>query len=181
VINSNSTLTWYLSKMRPYWIPLLRYDLRMGTPLRYHSPTHLLEQLRRKRNESTWSLLRTWSNSPPSNPNPSNDKEMSTEAHSFITIPLETLHEPQASILQCLKEPSCAKTVKDPCTQGQKSRNRHPKKIFQIKQVVYLRRRPILPEGYQILKKKWWKGFVGHQHDQGRRYKFCFPFYFPHI
>jgi hypothetical protein len=36
---------------------------------------------------------------PPSNPNSSNDKEMSTEAHSFITIPLETLYEPQASIL----------------------------------------------------------------------------------
>jgi hypothetical protein len=28
------------------------------------------------------------------NPNTSNDKEMSTEAHSFITIPLETFHEP---------------------------------------------------------------------------------------
>jgi hypothetical protein len=33
---------------------------------------------------------------PSSNPNLSNDKEMSTEAHSFITIPFETLHEPQA-------------------------------------------------------------------------------------
>jgi hypothetical protein len=41
---------------------------------------------------------------PPPNPNTSNDKEMSTQAHSFITIPLETFHEPQASILQCLKE-----------------------------------------------------------------------------
>jgi hypothetical protein len=28
------------------------------------------------------------------NPNMSNDKEVSTEAHSFITIPLETFHEP---------------------------------------------------------------------------------------
>ena len=27
-------------------------------------------------------------------PNPSNDKEVSTEAHSFIIIPLETQHEP---------------------------------------------------------------------------------------
>jgi hypothetical protein len=61
VINSNSTLTWYLSKMRPYWIPVLRYDLRMGKPLRYHSPPHLLQQLRRKRKESTWNLLSTWS------------------------------------------------------------------------------------------------------------------------
>jgi flavin-binding protein dodecin len=61
VINLNSTLTWYLSKMRHYWIPLLRYDLRMGKALRYHSPPHLLQQLRRKRKESTWSLLSTLS------------------------------------------------------------------------------------------------------------------------
>jgi hypothetical protein len=40
---------------------------------------------------------------PPSTPNLSNDKEMSTEAHSFITIPFETFHEPQASVLQYLK------------------------------------------------------------------------------
>jgi hypothetical protein len=33
---------------------------------------------------------------PPLNPKSSNDKKMSTEAHSFITIPLETFHEPQA-------------------------------------------------------------------------------------
>jgi len=118
---------------------------------------------------------------PPSNPNLSNDKEISIEAHSFITIPLKTLHEPQASILQCVKEPSCAKTIKDLCPQGQKSRNRHPKKILQSKQVGYLRRRPILPEGYQILKKKGWKGLVRHPRDQGRRCKFSFPFYFPYI
>jgi hypothetical protein len=33
----------------------------------------------------------------------SNDKEMSTEAHSFITIPLETYHSPQVSSFQCLE------------------------------------------------------------------------------
>jgi hypothetical protein len=113
---------------------------------------------------------------PPSNPNSSNAKEMSTEAHSFITIPLETFHEPQASILQCLEEPSCAKTVKDPYTQGQTSRNRLPKKILRSKQVGYIRWRHIRPDGYQILKKKWWKGLVGHPHDRGRRCKFSFPF-----
>jgi hypothetical protein len=31
---------------------------------------------------------------PPPNPNRSNNKEVSTEAHSFITIPLETQLEP---------------------------------------------------------------------------------------
>jgi hypothetical protein len=50
---------------------------------------------------------------PPSNPNSSNDKEMSTEAHSFITISLETFHDPQASVLQCLNKPSSAKILKD--------------------------------------------------------------------
>jgi hypothetical protein len=55
---------------------------------------------------------------PPPNPNTSNDKEMSTEAHSFI----------------------------------------------------------IPPKGYQVLKKKGWKGLVGHPHDRGRRCKFSFPF-----
>jgi hypothetical protein len=53
---------------------------------------------------------------PPSSPKLSHDKEVSTEAHSFITISLETFHEPQASVLQCLQESSYAKTVKDPCT-----------------------------------------------------------------
>jgi hypothetical protein len=69
----------------------------------------------------------------------SNDKEVSTEAHSFIAIPFETLHEPQASVLQCLKEPSYAKTIKDSCTQGHKSKNHLPKKILRSKQVGYLR------------------------------------------
>jgi hypothetical protein len=69
---------------------------------------------------------------PPPNPNTSNDKEMSTEAHSFITIPLETIHDPQASILKCLKELSYAKTVKDLCTQPRKSRHHRPKKILRV-------------------------------------------------
>jgi hypothetical protein len=75
----------------------------------------------------------------PSTPNLSNDKEICTEAHSFITIPFETLHEPQASVLQCLKEPSYDKFVKDLCTQGHKSRNHLPNKILRSKQVGYLR------------------------------------------
>jgi hypothetical protein len=101
---------------------------------------------------------------------------MSTEAHSFITIPLETFHEPQASILQCLKEPSYAKTVKDLCTQPRKSRNHRPKKILRSKQVGYIRWRNIPLEGYQILKNKGWKGLVGHPRDWGRHCKFSFTF-----
>jgi hypothetical protein len=111
----------------------------------------------------------------------SNDKEVSTEAHSFIIVPLETYHEPKASVLQCLKEPSYAKILKDLCTQVRKSRNHPPKKIFPSKQVGYLRWQNILPECYQILKKKWWKGLVGHPNDRGRYDNFILFFYFLHL
>jgi hypothetical protein len=114
--------------------------------------------------------------SPPPNPNRSNDKEMSTEAHSFITIPLETFHELQASILQCLEEPSFAQSLKDLCTQPRKSRNHRPKTILRSKRVGYIRWRNIPPKGYQVLNKKGWKGLVGHLHDRGRRCKFSFTF-----
>jgi hypothetical protein len=43
---------------------------------------------------------------PPSTPKLFNGKELSSETHSFVTIPLETQHEPQASPFQRLKEPS---------------------------------------------------------------------------
>ena len=54
-------------------------------------------------------------------PNLSNDKEVSNEVPSFITMPFETHHEPQASIPQCLKEPSHGELLKDLCIQGHKS------------------------------------------------------------
>jgi len=114
-------------------------------------------------------------------PNMSTDKEMSTEAHSFITIPLETFHEPRVSVLQCLQMPSSTKSLKDRCTQEQKSRNHRLTKILRSTQVGHLRRRHIFSEGYQILKKKGWKGLVGHPRDRGRRCKFSFPFYFLYI
>ena len=91
---------------------------------------------------------------PPPTANLSNEKEVSIEAHSIITTPLETLYELQASVLQCLKELSHAKLHKNLCTHGHKSRNHVPKKILQSKQLGHLRRRNILPKGYQILKKK---------------------------
>jgi hypothetical protein len=67
---------------------------------------------------------------PPPTPNLSSDKELSTEAHSFITIPLETFHEPQVSFIHYLKEPSHSKTLKDQCKQASKSRNHCPRKIL---------------------------------------------------
>ena len=111
---------------------------------------------------------------PPTTPNLSYNKEMSIKAHSFITIPLETFLEPQASLIQCLKEPFYAKTLKDLCKEVGKPRNRHPKKILLSDKVGYLRWRNILPKGYQILKKKGWKGLVGHPSDRGK----CGIFYF---
>jgi outer membrane biosynthesis protein TonB len=105
---------------------------------------------------------------PPADTSLSNEKEVSTEAYSFIIAPLETHHESKALILQCLKESSYAKILKDLCRQAHKSWNHRQKKIFPNKQVCYLRWRNILPECYQILKKKGWKGLVGHPHDRGR-------------
>jgi hypothetical protein len=104
---------------------------------------------------------------PPADTSLSNDKEVS-KAHSFIIVPLKTHHESKVLILQCLKVPSYAKILKDLCRQWHKSRNHLPKKIFSSKQVGYLRWGNILPECYQILKKKGWKGLVGHPHDRGR-------------
>ena len=52
----------------------------------------------------------------------SNDKEVRTEAHPFITIPLETQ---QASFFQCLKEPSYVEIFKVSRTKRCKYRNRH--------------------------------------------------------
>jgi hypothetical protein len=63
----------------------------------------------------------------------SNDKEVSTEVHSLITIPLETLHVPQASFFQCLEEPYYVEIFKVSRTDRCKYRNRHTKKIFRSK------------------------------------------------
>jgi hypothetical protein len=55
-----------------------------------------------------------------------------------------------------------------------KPRNHCPKKILLSNKIGYIRWRNILPEGYQILKKKGWKGLVGHPSDQGKRSFFFF-------
>ena len=108
----------------------------------------------------------------------SNDKEMSTEAHSFIIIPLETYLEPQVSSFQCLEEPSYVEIFKELHTEDHKSRNRVPKWIPQNK-VNYIRWQNIIPEGYLILKKKGWKGLVGHPYEWGR--DDYFSLYFSHF
>ena len=91
---------------------------------------------------------------PPPTPNLSNDKKMSIEAHSFVTISLETQHEPQASHFQCHEESSYVETFKESRTQRCKYRNRSPKKILLSNKVCYIRWQNILLEGYQVLKKK---------------------------
>jgi hypothetical protein len=49
----------------------------------------------------------------PVNTSMSDDKEVSAKPHSFIIVPFETHHESKALILQCLKEQSYAKILKD--------------------------------------------------------------------
>jgi hypothetical protein len=116
---------------------------------------------------------------PPQNSNPSNDKEVSIEAHSFVTIPLETYHSSQVSSFQCLEKPSYVAIFEDSRTHDHKSRNRGPKRNFRNKFLGCIRWWNILPEGYHILKKKGWKGLVGHPYERGRR-DFV-TFYFPHF
>jgi hypothetical protein len=93
-----------------------------------------------------------------------NDKEMSIEAHSLITIPLETQQIPY---FQCLEEPSYVAIFEDSHIENHKPRNRVPKWIPRNKD-NYIRWRNILLEGYQILKKQGWKGLVGHPYERGR-------------
>jgi hypothetical protein len=104
-----------------------------------------------------------------------NDKEVSTEAYSFVTIPLETYH--QVPSFQCLEESSYVQIFEDSHTHHHKSRNHVPKWIPRNKD-NYIRWLNILPEGYIILKKKGWKGLIGHPYERGR----CgiFLFYFLH-
>jgi hypothetical protein len=109
-------------------------------------------------------------------PNPSSDKEVSTEAHSLITIPLETYHSPLVSYFQCLEEPSYVAIFEDSRTHDHTSRSRGPKRNFRSKFLGYIRWRNILPKGYQIRKKKGWKGLVGHPYKRGRYG--IFPFLF---
>jgi hypothetical protein len=93
---------------------------------------------------------------PPPTPNSSNDKEVSIEAHSFITIPLETQHEPQPQVspFQCLEKPSYVEIFKESRTLRCKSRDRSPNKILLSNKICYIRWQNILPEGYKLLKKK---------------------------
>jgi hypothetical protein len=114
---------------------------------------------------------------PPPISNWPNDKEVSTEAHSFVAIPLETFHAPYILSFQCLEEPSYVKIFEDSHSQDHKSKNRVPKWIPRNKD-NYIRWQNILLEGYLILKKKGWKGLIGHPYERGR----CgiFLFYFSH-
>ena len=113
-------------------------------------------------------------------PEPSNDKEVSTEAHSFITIPLKTYHEPPVSSFQCLEEPSYVEIFKESHTEDHKSGNRVPKWIPWNK-VNYIRWRNILLEGYLILKKKGWKDWLDtHMSGEGAVFFLFFFLIFSH-
>jgi hypothetical protein len=91
---------------------------------------------------------------PPPILNWSNDKDVSTEAHSFVTIPFESYHSPQVSSFQYLEEPSYVVIFEDSHTHNHKSINRGPKRNFRSKFLGCIRWQNILPEGYHILKMK---------------------------
>ena len=110
---------------------------------------------------------------PPTDSNLSNDMEVSIEVSACIIVPLETHQDSKASSLACLKNPSYVKILKDLCTQAQKSRNHLSKKILQSKQ-FYIRWRNILPEGYEVLKMKGWKGWLDIRMIRGGAVKFFF-------
>jgi hypothetical protein len=113
---------------------------------------------------------------PPADSNLPSDMEVSTKTHACITVPLETHQEPKVPSLDCLQEPSYAKILKDLCKQARKSRNHFPKKILRIRSKQFcIRWRNIIPEGYKVLKKKGWKGLVGHQYDRGKHCKVFSP------
>jgi hypothetical protein len=101
---------------------------------------------------------------PPPISNWPNDKEVSTEAYSFVTIPLETYH--QVPSFQCLEESSYVEIFEDSHTHHHKSRNHVPKWIPRNND-NYIRWLNILPEGYLILNKKGWKGLIGHPYERG--------------
>ena len=113
---------------------------------------------------------------PPPISNLSNEKEVSTETHSFITIPLERHHKSQVSPFQCLKEPSYVEIFKESRMQRCKFRKRSSKKILLSNKVCYIRWRNILQEGYIVLMKKEWKRLVGHSNDWGKHCKISSPF-----
>jgi hypothetical protein len=114
---------------------------------------------------------------PPPISNWPNDKEVSTEAYSFVAIPFETFHAPYIPSFQCLEEPFYVKIFEDSHSQDHKYRNHVPKWIPRNKD-NYIRWQNILLEGYLILKKKRWKRLIGHPYERGR----CgiFLFYFSH-
>jgi hypothetical protein len=105
---------------------------------------------------------------------------VSTEAPACITAPLETHQEPKALFLECPQEPSYVKILKDLCIQARNSRNYFPKKIRRSKQ-FYIRWQNIIPEGYEVLKKKEWKGLIGHQYNRESVVKFSSLVYFLHF
>jgi hypothetical protein len=125
---------------------------------------------------------------PPNNPNVSNDVEVSIEAHSLINLPLEMHNEKLIvttegiidsfweidivhgweNIFECHARPKFCKYI--------------PKR-FQAKEwsLEDIREALKLGEGYIFLKKRGWKGLVGHSSDRGKCSIFFFSFFFLHF
>jgi hypothetical protein len=112
---------------------------------------------------------------PPNNPNVSNDKEVSTEAHSLINFPLEIHNEK----LIVTREGIIDSFWEIDIVHGWENifeRHARPKfckyvpNRFQVKEWSLEDIREVLKlgEGYIRLKKIGWKGLVGHPSDRGK-------------
>jgi hypothetical protein len=91
---------------------------------------------------------------PRSTPNLSNDKEITTEAHSFIPFLLRHFMSPKLQFFNVSKSHLMINLSKDLCTQGHKFRNHLPKKILRSKQVSYLRWRKHSARGLSNFKEE---------------------------
>jgi hypothetical protein len=118
------------------------------------APTTLVSEERANNQEEEEKEEQVEKFEPPQNSIQPNDKEVSTEAHSFVTIPLETQFELQVLPFQCLEEPSYEEIFKDSRTQNHKSKNQGPKRIFRKALLGYIRWRNILQEGNIVFMKK---------------------------
>jgi hypothetical protein len=117
----------------------------------------------------------------------SNDKEVSTESHSLINFPFEIHNEK----LIVTKEGIIDSFWEIDIVHGWENifeRHARPKfcksipNRFQAKEWSLENIREVLKlgEGYILLKKRRWKGFVGHPNDRGK-YGIFFLFYFSHF
>jgi hypothetical protein len=112
---------------------------------------------------------------PLNNPNMSNHKEMSTEAHSLINFPFDTHNEKlivtREGIIDSCWEIDIVHGLENIFERHvRKNFCKSIPKRFQAKEWSLEDIWEVLKRGecYILLKKRWWKGLVGHPNDRGK-------------